>query len=146
MSKSREPYLGILVRSGYILWLPLLGETYSLEIARSAAIGLVGYISLPLYVWSVFAPLDNLPLRYFLLIVGLALQVTTRSVSARGKRKIAAWIADDIRDLGHQVSEPVVFGNTKNFKAWLVREKIDSDVVRQAGRIRLERPPSNAAL
>ena len=85
MSKRREPYMGILVRSSYNLWLPVLGETCSLVLARSGAIGLVSFLSLPLFVWSAFAPFDNLPLRFFLLIVGLVLQVITRSVSPGGK-------------------------------------------------------------
>ena len=143
MSKNREPHMGTLVRSGYNLWLPMLGETYSLALAPSGAIGLVGFLSLPLYVWSVFTPFDKLPFKIFLLIVGITLQLITRSVSLRGRRKTAAWIMDDLRALGHQISEPVVFGNTKDFKAWLVREKIDSAIVRQAGRIRLERSLPN---
>ena len=135
--------MGTLVRSHHKLWLPIVGETYSLALAPSAAIGLVGFLSLPLYVWSVFAPPEKLPLKFFLLIVGITFQLITRSVSLRGRRKTAVWIMDDLHALGHQISEPVVFGNTKGFRAWLVREKIDSDIVRQAGRIRLARSLAN---
>ena len=135
--------MGTLVRSGYSLWLPMVGETYSLALAPSGAIGLVGFLSLPLYVWSVFTPFDKLPFKIFLLIVGITLQLITRSVSLRGRRTTAASIMDDLRVLGHQISGPVVFGNTKDFRAWLVREKVDSDIVRQAGRIRLARSLAN---
>ena len=135
--------MGTLVRFRYNLWLPVVGETYSLTLAPSRAIGLVGLLSIPLCGWSVFTPPDELPLKFFLLFVGIALQLTTRSVSLRGRRKTAAWIMDDLRALGHQISEPVVCGNTKDFKDWLVREKIHSAMVRQAGRIRLERSLAN---